>query len=113
MPRDETYLDYMMLAARRVMSYIGEMSRNEFDNDPKTRDAVVLQIGNIGEAASKVSREFQNQHPELPWSQMIGMRHRVFHGYEILDWNRIWATATRFVPQLVEMLVPLVPPDGA
>jgi uncharacterized protein with HEPN domain len=111
MPRDETYLTFMMLAARRVESYIQGMSRRDFDADPKTKDAVVLQIGNIGEAASKVSSPFKAQHPALPWPQMIGMRHRVFHGYEVLDWDRIWTTATIFVPELIRLLEPLVPPE--
>jgi uncharacterized protein with HEPN domain len=111
MARDETYVNYMLLAARRVTDYIGAMSRIEFDADPKTRDAVVLQIGNIGEAASKISQGFQSQHPEIPWRQMIGMRHRVFHGYEILDWNRIWITSMTFVPDLIRRLEPLVPPE--
>ncbi len=112
MPRDETYLNFMLLAARRVVVYIGDMSRSEFDADPKTRDAVVLQIGNIGEAASKISEAFQKLHPNLPWPQMINMRHRVFHGYEVLDWNRIWLTATKFVPELIRDLEPLVPPEN-
>ncbi|RPH96238.1 DUF86 domain-containing protein [candidate division KSB1 bacterium] len=111
MPRDETYLYFMLMAARRITAYIGEMKQSEFDSDPKTRDAVVLQIGNIGEAASKISETFRNQHPNLPWAQMIGMRHRVFHGYEVLDWSRIWATALKFVPELIPMLETLVPPE--
>ncbi len=113
MPRDETYLGYMLLAAHRVANYVGAMSRAEFDADPKTKDAVVLQIGNIGEAASKISESFQNLHSNLPWLQMIGMRHRVFHDYEVLDWDRIWTTATRFVPELIRMVEPLVPPENS
>jgi uncharacterized protein with HEPN domain len=111
MPRDDTYLHFMLLAARRVRAYIAEMPRADFDADAKTKDAVVLQIGNIGESASKVTEKFRAAHPDLPWPQMIGMRHRVFHGYELLDWNRIWITATVFVPQLIRLLEPLVPPD--
>ena len=111
MPRDETYLTYMLLAARRVKLYISGVSREQFDADLKLMDAVVLQIGNIGEAASQVSQTFRDQHPNIPWKQVVGMRHRLFHGYQVIDWNRVWETAQQFVPELIRLLEALVPPD--
>ena len=75
MLRDETYLNYMWLAANRVVDYVGEMSRREFDADPKTKDAVG-------------------------------------YGFEVLDWNRKWTTATKFVPELIRMMEPIVPREN-
>jgi uncharacterized protein with HEPN domain len=45
MPRDETYLIYMLSAARRVVLYMGGISRGQFDTDQKSMDAVALQLG--------------------------------------------------------------------
>jgi uncharacterized protein with HEPN domain len=36
----------------------------------------------IGEAARQVSREFTAVHPEIPWENIVGMRHKVVHDYE-------------------------------
>ena len=112
MPRDETFLIYMLTYARRVAMYIAGMSRTEFDSDLKTMDAVVLQLGNIGEAASQVSQVFRKLHPAIPWPKIIGMRHRIFHKYVEVDWDIVWTAATEEVPKLIRLLEPLVPPEN-
>jgi uncharacterized protein with HEPN domain len=112
MPRDETYLIYMLTAAKRVTTYIHGMSRVQFDLDPKTMDSVVLQLGNIGEAANQVSIDYQKLHREVPWSKIIGMRHRIFHKYVEIDWDIVWFAATEEVPALIRYLEPLVPPEN-
>jgi uncharacterized protein with HEPN domain len=113
MPHDETFLLYMLVAARRVADSITGTSREQFDSDLEKMDSVVLQIGNIGEAASNISKEFCEQHPELPWSLMIGMRHRIFHHYHEMDWDIVWSTATTFVPELIRLLETLCPPEDS
>mgnify|MGYP001167283390 CR=1 FL=1 len=112
MPRDETYLIYMMSAARRVVFYIGALSRGQFDTDRKSMDAVALQLGNIGEAANQISPEFQRSHPEIPWPKVVGMRNRIFHRYVEMDWDIVWVAATEEVPELIRLLQPIVPPEG-
>jgi uncharacterized protein with HEPN domain len=111
MPRDETFLIYMLTYARRVAMYVAAMPRSQFDHDLKTMDAVVLQLGNIGEAASQVSSEFRKLHSEIPWPKIIGMRHRIFHKYVEIDWEIVWTAATEEVPRLIRMLEPLIPPE--
>ena len=111
MPRDETFLLYMLLAARRVIRSTADVSRQEFDTNAEKKDSVVLQLGNIGEAASRISKAFQAEHTEIPWSDIIGMRHRLFHGYEETDWNTVWTAATEEVPDLIHLIEPLVPPE--
>jgi uncharacterized protein with HEPN domain len=111
MPRDETFLAYMMTYAKRVTTYIAGMSRAQFDADLKTMDAVLMQLGNIGEAANQVTSEFQKTHVEIPWPKIIGMRNRIFHKYVEIDWDIVWIAAAEEVPKLIRMLEPLVPPD--
>ena len=111
MPRDETFLLYMLLAARRVIRSTTGIIRKEFDTNIEKKDSVVLQLGNIGEAARRISRTFQTQHPEVPWSDIIGMRHRLFHGYEEVDWDTVWKAAIEEVPGLIRLIEPLIPPE--
>jgi uncharacterized protein with HEPN domain len=111
MPRDETYLIYMLSAARRVTIYMGGLSRGQFDTDQKSMDAIALQLGNIGEAANQISPEFQRSHPEIPWPKIVGMRNRIFHRYVEIDWDIVWVAATEEVPELTRLLQPIVPPE--
>lgn len=57
------------------------MNWEEFDRDDNLRLAVVHLIQIIGEAARYVSEETQMEHANIPWSDVIGMRHRVVHDY--------------------------------
>lgn len=111
MPRDETFLLYMLLASRRIRQSTAGINRAKFDSDEEKQDSVVLQLGNIGEAANHVTKAYQDEHPVIPWKDIISMRHRLFHGYEDIDWDTVWAAATVEVPALLSVLEPLVPPE--
>lgn len=111
MPRDETYLLYMLIAARRIVRYLTGITREQFDVNLEKMDSVALQLGNIGEAASKVSAEYREKHAEIPWPKMIGMRHRIVHNYLEIDWDVVWTAATVEVPDLIRLLEPLITPE--
>ena len=64
----------------------------------------------IGEAARQVSRDFTVTHPEVPWENIIGMRHKVVHDYLGVDEDIVSQVVTGDLPKLVESLEPLVPP---
>jgi uncharacterized protein with HEPN domain len=57
-----------------------------------------LQI--IGEAASKISPEFREQHPEIPWHKIIGTRHILVHGYFQIDTTLVWNVVIHDLPAL-------------
>jgi uncharacterized protein with HEPN domain len=63
-------------AARLVQTFVGGMSFKEFLADEKTRFAVFSQFVILGEAARRVSQEFRDSHPDVPWREMISMRNR-------------------------------------
>jgi len=57
-----------------------------------------LQI--IGEAASRVSNELREKHPEVAWGGMIGMRHVLVHGYFETDKELVWKVVEQDIPKL-------------
>ncbi len=105
-----TVLD-IVLACRRIAQFIADSDQTSFLSDARTQWAVASQFTLIGEAAKRLSDEFRNQHASIPWPQIMGMRNRVVHGYDKIDWLLVWTTAKREIPHLLEMLEPLVPPD--
>jgi uncharacterized protein with HEPN domain len=64
----------------------------------------------IGEAARRVTPQFQQDHPEIPWHSIIGLRNILAHEYGDVQVDRVWLIATTSIPQLVELLQPLIPP---
>ncbi|HEY3295436.1 MAG TPA: HepT-like ribonuclease domain-containing protein [bacterium] len=111
MAHDETLLLYMLEYAGYVVESAKGVTWEEFLADREKRDSVVLQISNIGEAANHVSDAFQKRHPEIPWSNIIGMRHRMIHGYKLVNYEMVWKAAQQAIPELIRLLEPLVPPE--
>ena len=67
----------------------------------------------IGEAGRNVSRAFSDGHPEIPWNEIVGMRHKVVHDYLGVDEDIVWQVVTQDLPKLVVSLERLVPPPPA
>ncbi|NOY97847.1 MAG: DUF86 domain-containing protein [Chloroflexi bacterium] len=65
-------------------------SYDEFLTDEKTQDAILYNLIIIGEAASQISDEFQEQHCSIPWSSMIGTRNIIVHGYDQVKLQIVW-----------------------
>lgn len=71
------------------------------------QDAVVRNIGIIGEAAKQlldVAPDFSNKHPEIPFAEVYGMRNRVIHGYASVDPTVVWDSVLNDVPPLREQI---------
>jgi uncharacterized protein with HEPN domain len=45
------------------------------------QDSIALRIGYVGEALSKISKEFKEKYPEISGSKAASMRARLFHDY--------------------------------
>ncbi|MGB9880094.1 MAG: DUF86 domain-containing protein [Anaerolineae bacterium] len=109
MPRDDATLLDIAKAARSIATFISGMAKEDFLTDPKTQSAVLYQLLVMGEAVKRLSREFRLRHRDIPWSLIAGMRDLLIHGYDIVDWNEVWKTATQDVPDLLAKLEPLLP----
>ena len=60
-----------------------------------------------------MSRPFTDSHPEIPWVNIIGMRHKVVHDYLGVDEDIVWQVVTEDLPHLVATLEPIVAPGIA
>ncbi|MBW8874226.1 MAG: DUF86 domain-containing protein [Acidobacteria bacterium] len=109
--RDDAYLLDILIAARRVLRYVGDLSWESFKEDEMAQDAVIRNLQIIGEAARKISDEFRSGHPEVPWGGIVGMRNRLVHEYSRVDIAKIWETAADDVPRLIRSIESLVPPE--
>jgi uncharacterized protein with HEPN domain len=111
MPRDETYLLHLLLSARRVVAYTRNVTWETFLTDGEKQDSVLHRISNIGEISKRISPSFKQAHPDVPWKLMAGMRDRIIHDYYQIDWEVVWSTAIKSVPELITLIEPLVPRD--
>ena len=108
--RDDAYLLDIFNAARRIVQYTTGVTEEGFERNELLQDATMRQLEIIGEAARKVSQENRSAHPEIPWSDMIGMRNRLIHEYSRINLKRVWDTIQNDIPRLITLIEPLVPP---
>lgn len=109
MKRDEAVLLDLARAARLVLEFKQGIDKAAFLNDLKTQSSVLHQLMVMGEATKRLSDDFRDQHPEMPWRLIAGMRDNLIHGYDIVDLEEVWRTAERDVPDLLRWLDPLLP----
>jgi len=101
----------MLEAAHKIQGLLAGCSRQAFDDDETLQLALRYLVLMVGEAAYNVSPELRARNSEIPWAQIIGMRHRLVHGYSAVDLNVLWIAATENVPRLISDLVKLIQED--
>lgn len=111
MRRDPAYLLDILIAAREALEFVAGVTRDEFERSRLHQRAVVKALEMIGEAARRISAETQAAHPGLSWSDMIGMRNRLVHGYFEVDLKKVWDTVQDDLPPLIAALESIVPPE--
>jgi len=108
------YLDHMQQAAADACSFVEGMGKDDFLEDKRTQQAVIMSLIIIGEAATKIMEtyaEFTKAHPQMPWRSMRGMRNRIAHGYFDINLDVVWDTVQTALPELLKQL-PAVRLDG-
>lgn len=94
----------MLAGVEKIQRYISGLDFDEFREDEKSIDAVLRNLVVIGEAARALPDEFTQRYPEIPWSEVRGMRHVVVHHYFGVSLRIVWTTLTQDLPILTEQL---------
>jgi uncharacterized protein with HEPN domain/predicted nucleotidyltransferase len=97
MRRDRDRLLDIIEAIDRVHRYAPNL---ESLRDYGVESILVRNIQNIGEAASKLSEDFRQNHPEITWTEIIAMRHRIVHGYFDIDMEKVKHALESALPSL-------------
>lgn len=104
-PREwRTRLDDMVQAAERALGYVQGLTYEQFAADRRTVDAVSYAIVVIGEAASALKDVGPTLSPDIPWTDIRGMRNRVAHEYFGVDVKVLWETVRGDLPPLLATL---------
>jgi|ERR1700733_41931 len=106
-PRDLVYVGHMLDVARKAVDKTTGLTRDAYGRDENLRLALTHLVQVLGEAARKVSPAFCEEHPEVPWAEIVGMRHKVVHDYLGVDEDIVWQVVTDDLPRLLPVLVHL------
>ncbi len=100
MRHEPSFLKDVLSACRKVEAIVAATDEVSFLKDAVLPAAVLHHLTVIGEAISCLSVELRERHPEVPWRQIIAVRHRIVHAYFDLDWQILWDAAIGDIPEL-------------
>ena len=101
---DPRRLRHVLDAARKALEFADGRRRDDLDNDEMFSLAMTRLLEIIGEAANKLSPALREKHPEVPWPDIVGMRNRIIHGYDQVDFDTVWQTVTEDLGPLVDQV---------
>ncbi len=96
--------DYAQKAIQMASSY----AREDLDRHEMLSLALTRLVELVGESANYVPEEVRQHYDQIPWPQVIGMRHRLIHGYDQVDYDILWTTIQRNLPELLSALEQIV-----
>jgi len=94
----ERLLD-ILEAIERIDRY-AVRGRETFERDELIQNWTTHQLQIIGEAAARITPDLRENHPEVPWRQIIGMRNVLTHGYFDIDLDIVWSVVERDLGKL-------------
>lgn len=92
----------------KINSYAEGLRQDEFLADSKLLEACIFNLLQMGELAWRLPDEFRNAHPEIPWTKIRGLRHRIVHDYEGVNLEIIWDIVNNDLETLRRQLENLV-----
>ena len=108
--RDRTIADKILEYCGEIENILTRLNHSEeaFRKDKGLSAGAVFYIAQIGELAARFSEEFKEEHNEIPWREIKGMRNILIHEYHAASPKTIWETVTEDIPALRAMLLQCV-----
>src|SRR5689334_23977703 len=105
MSRDySVYLEDVRDAIDRIRRYTDGLSREQFENDEKTVDAVVRNLEVIGEAVKQIPERIRTAYPDIEWKKIAGLRDILAHQYFRIDMDIVRDILENKLPQLYQQV---------
>ena len=98
--RIEAYLYDILENANDIIEFTESLDYEKFVSDKKTKNAVIRSLEIIGEASRYIDDEFRENHPNVPWREMVGLRNILIHQYFNVDTILLWKIINNDVPHM-------------
>lgn len=88
---DDQRVEKIRETTEKLLTYLNNnaISQEDILSQEPLRWAITTPLYNIGEHAYQISDDFKEQYPDIPWTKIAGLRHRLVHDYENTNWTLI------------------------
>ncbi len=100
---DARRLERIVSTTRKLLDYIRDqqVTRDDILNQEPLRWTITTPLYNVGEHVYNLSDAFKTAHPEIPWSKISGLRHRLVHDYDNTNWSLICTIIFDVLPEFL------------
>ncbi len=98
--KPEVYLQDIAESIEYIEKFLNGISEDEFYKNVEKQDAVLRRLEIIGEAVKNLPHEIRENHPDIPWRQIAGMRDIIIHEYFGVTLEMVWIVATEDILDL-------------
>jgi uncharacterized protein with HEPN domain len=102
------YLRDMQDACLKVRVYVNGFTWDSFAVDGMRQDAVIRQLMVLGEASNRVSQEYRDSHPDIPWQKIKAFRNVMAHEYDRVMPEVVWDVTQKNVPEILKQVESLI-----
>lgn len=105
---DQVRLRHAIDAISEIENYTKDISFEGFNENSMVQDACIRQLGVIGEACNRISKNLQESSPQIEWKAIIGLRNIVIHEYFGIDIQIVWNVIEVELPNLKKQMTELL-----
>lgn len=107
-PDNRAFVYEIEKAISQIEKYTESVEKDDFTQDKMLQDAVIYQLMIIGEASSRITKDFSSKNHDIPWKDIIGMRHKLVHDYSSINLEEVWKAARVDLPPLKNQIQDLL-----
>lgn len=98
----------MLTHVIKLINYCTGCTYDSFSADTKLVEACVFNLSQLGELCHAADDVFVQNHPEIPWREMYGLRNRIVHDYDGVNLRLVWEIISEDIPVLHKTLQKII-----
>lgn len=98
--KNDVIISKMLGYVEKILKYSANMSYEDFVKNDMVVEACVFNLSQIGELANKLDDAYRQEHKNIAWKQIYGLRNRIVHDYEGVNLKLVWEIIESDLPDL-------------
>ena len=101
---DSYYLQKIRKDLEFIIVHMENVEEADFEANEVLQDSMMFRLIQVSENARKLTDDFKEEHNQVPWSDVYGLRNRIVHDYGMVDLHVVYVTLIKDVPELINSL---------